>query len=94
MPVYSHKWRPIPQPVQTEVLNAEGAGRLLGVSPRFVLRLARTHRLPGRKLGKEWRFSRERLLAWLCDAEPRPRRAKARRHARRRRTVLRKRSRP
>ena len=40
-----------------QVLNAEGAAALLGVSARLVLRLARAGTLPGRKVGKEWRFT-------------------------------------
>lgn len=94
MPSHSHKWRPIPQPVSTEVLNAEGAARFLGVTARFVLRLARAKRLPGRKLGKEWRFSRAGLLAWLGDPEPKPHHAKPRRRIRKRRHLKPKRSRP
>ena len=64
--------RLIPQPVETEVLNAEGAARLLGVSTRLVLHHARQKKLPGKKIGKEWRFRRSALLEWLGKVEPAP----------------------
>lgn len=56
-------------PHDAEILNAEGAAEALGVSPRLVLRLAREGKLPGKKVGKEWRFRRSALLRWLGDTE-------------------------
>ena len=50
---------------QREVLNVDEAAELLGVSPWTIREQARLGRLPGRKIGKEWRFSREALLNWL-----------------------------
>ncbi len=52
-----------------EVLDAEGAARVLGVSRWLVLRLARHGRLPGKKVGKEWRFRLANLLRWLGESE-------------------------
>jgi excisionase family DNA binding protein len=34
-----------------------------------VLELAEKQELPGRKVGEEWRFSREAIRAWLADEE-------------------------
>jgi len=48
-----------------EVLNAEEAAELLGVSPWTVREEARAGKLPGRKVGREWRFSRTALLDYL-----------------------------
>jgi excisionase family DNA binding protein len=48
-----------------EVLDVEEAAQLLSVSPWTVREQARQGRLPGRKVGKEWRFSRQGLLQWL-----------------------------
>lgn len=48
-----------------EVLNAEEAAELLEVNPYTVRQKARLGELPGRKVGKEWRFSRTALLEWL-----------------------------
>src|SRR5262245_19290722 len=56
-------------PIDPEVLTADGAARLLGVSARLVLRLAREGKIPGKKVGKEWRFRRATLLGWLGKVE-------------------------
>jgi excisionase family DNA binding protein len=48
-----------------EVLNAEEAAEFLGVNPYTVRQKARSGEMPGRKVGKEWRFSRQALLEWL-----------------------------
>lgn len=55
----------MPESAEKEVLGADEAARLLGVSPYTVRSLARTGAMPGRKVGKEWRFSRAKLLEWL-----------------------------
>lgn len=48
-----------------EVLDVVGAARVLGVSKWLVLRLARQGEIPGRKIGREWRFRLTNLLRWL-----------------------------
>ena len=48
-----------------EILNLEQATEFLGVSERTMLRLLREERVPARKIGREWRFSRAALLEWL-----------------------------
>ena len=50
-----------------EVLDGEEVADLLSVSPWTVREQARLGRLPGRKVGKEWRFSRQGLLEWLRE---------------------------
>lgn len=55
--------------MQKDVLNVEEAAELLGVSPWTVREQARMGRLPGRKVGKEWRFSRAALLSWLAGSQ-------------------------
>lgn len=50
------------------VLTGVEAAELLRVSVKTVLRLARDGELPGRKVGREWRFARADLLAWLSSA--------------------------
>jgi hypothetical protein len=55
----------------TEVLNAEQAGRLLQIDEAVVIELAEAGKLPGRKLGAAWRFSRAALVAWLSGPEKR-----------------------
>lgn len=56
---------------QPEVLNAEQAAELLQLEPKVVIQLAEAGELPGRKIGREWRFSRAALIAWLsAPAKP------------------------
>jgi excisionase family DNA binding protein len=60
-------------PELPEVLNAEQAGQLLQVDEKVVLELAEAGKLPGRKIGPVWRFSRAALIAWLSTHEERRR---------------------
>ena len=52
-----------------EVLTAEEAAEFLGFNPVTVRQKARLGEIPGRKVGKEWRFSRRRLLEWLEEGD-------------------------
>ncbi|MDP8927935.1 MAG: helix-turn-helix domain-containing protein [Actinomycetota bacterium] len=51
-----------------DVLTAEEAAEYLAVSVKTIRQLARAGRLPGRHVGKEWRFSRKALLDWLAES--------------------------
>jgi excisionase family DNA binding protein len=51
---------------QKEILNSREAADFLDVSVETVVREARAGRLPGRRIGKEWRFSRRVLIEWLA----------------------------
>jgi excisionase family DNA binding protein len=55
-------------PSPAEVLTAEQLAELLQVDARTVRTLAARGELPGRKLGREWRFSRRAVLDWLACA--------------------------
>lgn len=55
-----------------EVLNADEAAEFLGVNPYTVRQKARLGEMPGRKVGKEWRFSRQALLEWLAGGDRQP----------------------
>lgn len=48
-----------------EVLSAAQAAGLLQIDEALVVELAEARRLPGKKLGTAWRFSRAALVAWL-----------------------------
>ncbi|MCW5802327.1 MAG: helix-turn-helix domain-containing protein [Deltaproteobacteria bacterium] len=52
-----------------EVMNAEQAGQFLQIETHIVIELAEGGKLPGKKLGPAWRFSREALVAWLSTPE-------------------------
>ncbi|HXJ23151.1 MAG TPA: helix-turn-helix domain-containing protein [Polyangia bacterium] len=52
-----------------EVLDATQAAELLQVDEETIVQLAEAGKLPGRKLGKSWRFSRAALVAWLSTSD-------------------------
>ncbi len=60
--VGSYSFQPYDPP---EVMNAEQAGLFLQIDEKAVVELAEAGKLPGRKLGALWRFSRAALVAWL-----------------------------
>jgi excisionase family DNA binding protein len=47
------------------VLTAAEVGEWLQCSKSKVIRLARQGELPGIKLGRDWRFSRQQLERWF-----------------------------
>ena len=51
-----------------QIVNAEGAGEVLGVSKWTILKMARKGELPGKKVGREWRFVKSELKRWLLEA--------------------------
>jgi len=54
-----------------EVMNAKQAAEFLQIDEKIVIELAEAHKLPGRKLGPVWRFSRAALVTWLATPENR-----------------------
>lgn len=55
--------------VTREILNVDQAAEFLGFSAYTIREKARVGEIPGRKVGREWRFSREQLLEWLRAGE-------------------------
>ena len=64
----SYSFQPYDPP---EVMSAEQAALLLQIDEKLVVELAEAGKLPGRKLGTAWRFSRAALVAWLSNPEDR-----------------------
>jgi excisionase family DNA binding protein len=62
----SYSFQPYDPP---EIMNAEQAGQFLQIDEKHVIELAEAGKLPGKKLGPVWRFSREALVAWLASPE-------------------------
>jgi excisionase family DNA binding protein len=60
-----HSFRPAEVP---DVLTPAQAAALLQVDEDAVLALAEEGRMPGRRIGDEWRFARAALVAWLSGA--------------------------
>ena len=54
---------------ELEILTPAQLSGLLQVEEETVIELAEKRELPGRKVGEEWRFSREAILAWLAENE-------------------------
>jgi excisionase family DNA binding protein len=48
-----------------EILNIEEAARLLGVSVKTFNKVLHAERIPARKIGREWKFSRQALVDWV-----------------------------
>lgn len=51
-----------------EILNIDGAAALLGVSVKTFSKVLREGDVPGRKVGREWKFSRQALIDWIGNA--------------------------
>lgn len=51
--------------VQRDILTIEEAAELLGVSVKTFNKVLHTQDLPARKIGREWKFSRAALIAWV-----------------------------
>jgi excisionase family DNA binding protein len=66
MGVGRHSFRPAEE---LEILTPAQLAGLLQIEQATLIELAEKKELPGRKIGEEWRFSREAILAWLADEE-------------------------
>ena len=52
------------------ILDVKGAAELLGVSTTTIYSLARKGQIPATRVGREWRFARQKLIAWVAaDSE-------------------------
>jgi excisionase family DNA binding protein len=58
-----HSFTPVHE---LEVLSLEQLATLLGVDVGAAQELAETGELPGRKIGEQWRFSRQAVMVWLA----------------------------
>ncbi len=53
-----------------EIMTLEEVAAFLKVGEQTVYDLARRGEIPGRKVGREWRFFRHALIHWFMDSEP------------------------
>ena len=51
------------------ILNVEQAMEFWGISEKTLIKLLREEHLPARKIGREWRFSKEALTGWLAAGD-------------------------
>jgi excisionase family DNA binding protein len=54
---------------ELEILTPAQLAGLLQVEEETVIAMAERKEIPARKVGEEWRFSREAILAWLAEDE-------------------------
>lgn len=52
--------------MDSNILNVEQAVEFLGISEKTLIKLLREEHIPARKIGREWRFSKEALINWLA----------------------------
>ena len=64
----SYSFQPYDSPLP-EVMTAAQAAEFLQIEEAAVSEMAAAGKLPGRRLGGDWRFSRAALLAWLAAPE-------------------------
>ncbi len=66
----SYSFQPYDPP---EIMNAAQAAQFLQIEEKNLIELAEAGKLPGKKLGPVWRFSRDALVAWLSTPEDKKR---------------------
>src|SRR6266536_2879636 len=54
---------------ELEILTPAQLAGLLQVDEETVVGMAERREIPARKVGEEWRFAREAVLAWLAEDE-------------------------
>lgn len=59
-----------PDVIGDDVLTLEEAAALFKLTPEAVQTAAEGGDVPGRRIGKEWRFSRVALFTWLGRGDP------------------------
>lgn len=55
--------------MEKEILNMEEAAELFNVSIKTFIKLLKEEKVPARKIGREWRFSRQALIQWLSAGD-------------------------
>jgi excisionase family DNA binding protein len=51
-----------------DILDVNDLAKLIHIHPVTIRLHAAQGRIPGRQVGNRWRFSRERIMAWLDEA--------------------------
>jgi excisionase family DNA binding protein len=55
------------QSVVPSVMNVEEVADYLRVAPATIYRLAQQGKIPGAKVGRSWRFSKDMIDRWLAE---------------------------
>jgi excisionase family DNA binding protein len=51
------------------IMNVEQTVEFLGIGEKTLIKLLREEHVPARKIGREWRFSKEALIEWLSGGD-------------------------
>lgn len=62
-----------------EILTLKEISKYLRLSPDTVYKMAQEDKIPALKIGKKWRFRKERIDKWLKEQEGRNKRGRQRR---------------
>lgn len=54
-----------PDVTDRDILNIDEAAELLGVSIKTFNKVLHSQDMPARKIGREWKFSRQALIDWV-----------------------------
>jgi excisionase family DNA binding protein len=54
-----------------DILDIEQAAELLGISVKTFIKVLHSEDMPGRKIGREWKFSRQALIDWVARGRSR-----------------------
>ena len=55
--------------MNSDILNLEQTVEFLRVSEKTLIKLLREENIPARKIGREWRFSKEALINWIASGK-------------------------
>ena len=55
--------------MEEDVLDPKQAAEVLKISRGTLLKLANEGKIPAKKIGRQWRFSRQALLEWLKNGQ-------------------------
>lgn len=55
--------------MNNDILNLAQAVEFLRVSEKTLIKLLREEHIPARKIGREWRFSKEALMNWISSGD-------------------------
>lgn len=56
-------------PVIDDILDADQVGEMLHIHPRTIVRLANQGKIPGFRVGSQWRFRKEAINEYIKNQE-------------------------
>ena len=64
-----HDYDTLPTTAQFEIMTTEEIAVMLRMHPVTVRLKAASGEIPGRQVGRRWKFSRSRIMEWLAHPE-------------------------